>query len=102
MNFPFIKCHPEGTVLVVKVQPRSSKSQLVGLQDDSLKIKLMAPPVDGAANKACCAYLAKILGVAKGKVVLLSGEKSRQKVILLSGVDPIRAEKIISSILSQS
>lgn len=102
MKLGCLKHHPEGTVLNVRVQPRSSKSQLIGLQGELLKIKLMAPPVEGAANKACCEYLADFFGLAKGKVVLLTGKKSRQKTILLRGLDQLSAVNIINSYLRQS
>jgi len=82
-------------VLSLQVQPRASCNQLVGLQDDVLKVKLTSPPVEGAANKACCAYLAKLFGVAKSSAVLISGARSRQKRILLSGVDMPQAEAVL-------
>ena len=74
----------------------------MGLQGELLKIKLMASPVEGAANKACCEYLADFFGLAKGKVVLLSGSKSRQKAILLRGYAPLSAAKAINSYLGKS
>ena len=49
----FVTSHPEGFLLTVTVQPRASRNQVVGIHDDSLKIKLTAPPVDNAANKMC-------------------------------------------------
>ena len=73
-------------ILAVQVIPRASRNQLVGLQGDRLKIKLTSPPVDGAANKCCCEYLAGIFHLAKNQVELLSGGKSRQKRILLHQV----------------
>ena len=88
--------------MTLKVQPRSSKNQVVGLIDGSLKVKLMSPPVDGAANKFCCEYLAKLFGVAKGRVTLFSGEKSRQKLVLLRGLDLCTAESILETHLSRS
>lgn len=76
-----------GVTLLLQVQPCSSRNQLVGLQGDALKIKLTSPPVEGAANKACCAYLAKLFGIAKSSVKLIAGDKSRQKKVLLCGLD---------------
>lgn len=84
-------------MLLVQVQPRSSRNQLVGLQGDALKVKLTSPPVDGAANKACCAFLAKVFGIAKGDVDLVAGDKSRQKRLLLNGVRLAVAEQILKS-----
>lgn len=89
-----------GVVLQIQVQPRSSRNQLVGLQGESLKIKLTSPPVEGAANKACCAYLAKLFGIAKSSAELISGDKSRQKRILLNGLDFKTASDLLDNHLN--
>lgn len=86
-----------GVVLQVQVQPRSSRNQLVGLQGDALKVKLTSPPVEGAANKACCAYLAKLFGIAKSSVELVAGDKSRQKRVLLHGLEAAEVTEILES-----
>lgn len=79
--------HPDGTVLSLQVQPRAGKNQVVGMHNGSLKVKLTSPPVDGAANKNCCAFIGKLLGVAKSNIVIISGESSRHKRVLVkSGV----------------
>ena len=65
----------------VRVQPKSARNEIVGLHEDALKVKLPAPPVDGAANKACVAFLAKTLGVSKSSVEIVSGHKDRNKVV---------------------
>ncbi|HEY5672992.1 MAG TPA: DUF167 domain-containing protein [Malonomonas sp.] len=93
--FPCLQESVDGVVLCLQVLPRASRNQLVGLQGDLLKIKLSAPPVEGAANKGCCEYLAKLFGVSKGRVELLTGEKSRQKRVLLRGVDLDSAKTIL-------
>lgn len=95
MTLPCLHETPDGVVLQVLVQPRSSRCQLVGLQAGALKIKLTSPPVEGAANKACCAYLAKLFGIAKGAAVLVSGDKSRQKKVLLKGLDMQTVSEIL-------
>ena len=95
--YPCLRETAAGAVLQIQVQPRSSCNQLVGLQGDRLKIKLTSPPVDGAANKACCAYLAKLFRIAKGDVELLAGDKSRQKSFLLHGLDIPMATDILES-----
>ena len=99
MSYPFLNKTSAGVVLRVQVQPRSSQNQIVGLQGDALKIKLTSPPVDGAANKACCAYLAKVFGLPKREVELVAGQKSRQKKVLLNGVELSSAEEILTSVL---
>ncbi len=80
---PFIDNHPQGTAFRVYIQPRSSKNAIVGLHGDALKIKLKAPPVEGAANKMCLQFLAKTLGVSKSSLEILSGQSSRTKRLLL-------------------
>ncbi len=79
-----IKDHPEGLLLSVRVQPKASRNAIQGVHGEALKIALTAPPVDGAANKACIAFMAKKLGVAKSAVAILSGQTSRSKRLLLS------------------
>ncbi len=66
----------------VFIQPRSSKNMITGIHGDALKIKLTAPPVDGAANKMCIKYLAKCLNIPKSAIEIISGLTSRSKVIL--------------------
>jgi uncharacterized protein len=83
----FLEETADGVILQLQVIPRSSKNQIVGPHDDALKLKLTSPPVDGAANKCCRDYLAKLFGVAKSNVIIISGETSRKKRVLLRGVE---------------
>lgn len=83
----------EGLLLDVHVQPRACRNELAGLQGDSLKVRLTSPPVEGAANKLCREFFAKLLGVAKSRVTLVSGEKSRHKRLLIEGVTLEDVEK---------
>ncbi len=73
-------------LLEVYVVPRASRSQVSGIHDGRLKIALAAPPVDGAANQALVAFLAKELELAKRDVSLVRGEASRQKLVSLRGL----------------
>lgn len=67
-------------VLNIRVQPRASQDEIVGpYGTDSLKIRIMAPPVDGKANEHLIKFLAKSFGVAKGQVTLISGTSGRDK-----------------------
>jgi uncharacterized protein (TIGR00251 family) len=74
---------PEGLVFRIRVQPRSSKNRIMGMHGDALKINLTAPPVDNAANKACCKFLAGLLSVAKSSVTIVSGQTGRNKKVLV-------------------
>ncbi|WP_094602688.1 hypothetical protein SPSIL_025040 [Sporomusa silvacetica DSM 10669] len=78
---------PDGIAFKVRVQPRASKNMVVGIMGDCLKIKLTSPPVDGAANAACIAFIASILDVAKSSVVIINGQNNRLKVIKVTGID---------------
>lgn len=73
----------DGLIFKIRVQPRSSRSQVVGLYGDALKINLTAPPVDNAANKACGAFLAKLLSVSKSSVRIISGFTGRNKQVMV-------------------
>jgi len=102
LTYPCLKQSDEGVVLQIQVQPRSSRNQLVGLQGDALKVKLTSPPVEGAANKACCVYLAKLFGIPQSSAVLVAGDKSRQKRVLLKGVELPQAAAILEQNLPPS
>jgi uncharacterized protein len=79
---------PEGIVFSVHVQPRASRSEICGPKDGELRLRLTSPPVEDAANKQCVELIAKALGVAKSRVTIKSGGKSRHKVVKVEGVDP--------------
>lgn len=69
----------ENLILLVHIQPRASQTGIVGIHNDRLKIKITAAPVDGQANAEVYKLLAKLFGVAKSRIVLLSGQTSRDK-----------------------
>jgi hypothetical protein len=86
----------EGVVFKVRVQPRAAKNQLAGLYGDALKLRLTAPPVDGEANKACKAFLAKLFKVPKNNVELLTGHTGRNKYFRIIGIDKAKAVKALN------
>jgi len=92
---PYLQGSEDGVVISVYVQPRASKNEVVGLQGDELKLRLTSPPVEGAANKLCREFLAKLLGVAKGQVSLVAGDKSRHKRLLVRGVTQEQARQVL-------
>lgn len=75
----------DGIKLSIRVIPNASKCEIVGFIDKELKIKLDVPPVDGKANEKCVKFLSKLLGVSKSSFSILSGEKTRTKIILIKG-----------------
>ncbi len=83
---------PGGVVLELLVQPRASRTRVVGEHDGRLKIQLAAPPVDGEANAALVVYLAGVFGVKRADVVLLAGEAGRRKRVRVAGVRAADAE----------
>jgi uncharacterized protein (TIGR00251 family) len=70
-----------GVIFSVHVVPRASRSEVAGLHDGALRIRVAAPPVDGAANRELVKFLAKKLRVARAAVELVSGSNSRNKII---------------------
>ena len=78
----------------VRVQPRASRSAIEGVHGDALRVRLSAPPVDGAANEALVELLAKALGVAKRDVRVVAGAASRSKVIEVEGVASARVRAL--------
>ena len=65
----------------VRVQPRASRTEIVGAHGDAIKIRVAAPPVDGAANKELIAFLSKKLGVSKSAVQVVKGVQGRDKLV---------------------
>ena len=82
-----IKTCRDGIQFQAIIQPRSSKNKICGLQGDSLKIRLTSPPVDGAANKMCVKLLAKQLNISSSQIIMVSGQKGRNKIIRIEGMD---------------
>jgi uncharacterized protein (TIGR00251 family) len=91
---PYITSNGREKELLVRlhIQPRASRTKILGIHDGRLKIAVTAPPVDGKANKEVIAFLAKLLGLAKSDFLLKSGGQSRYKVIALSccGADELQ------------
>jgi uncharacterized protein (TIGR00251 family) len=79
--------------LEIRLQPRGGRDQVMGERDGAVLIRIAAPPVDGKANAALIAFVAKTLGVPKGSVAIIRGETSRNKVIRVAGraADDVRA-----------
>ncbi len=71
----------------VVVQPRAARTELVGLWNGAVKIKLAAPPVEGRANEALIRFLAALLGVRRADVVIAAGQRSRRKRIRVAGLN---------------
>ena len=93
---PCLSETPEGVVLNVKAQPRSSRSGVDGLVGDAVKVRIRSAPVDGKANKELVETLADAFGLSKSQVSFKSGESSKTKRILLRGISAAAVFDIIS------
>ena len=76
----------ESVILSVRLTPRGGRDAVIGVKDGIVHLRVAAPPVDGRANRACCALVAKALGLRAGQVVLIGGETARSKRFSLSGI----------------
>lgn len=82
----------DGVLLQVRVQPSAKRSTVLGVHGGALRVAVAAPPVDGKANAALVEFLRELLRVKRSQVSIHSGEKSRDKTVLITGVkaDDIR------------
>jgi len=88
---------PDGIALAVRVTPRSSRDILAAGTDDHFAARLAAPPVDGAANDALIALVARVFEVPKRAVTLVAGDTARLKRLQISG-DAVLLAKIAASL----
>jgi hypothetical protein len=88
-----IRTLARGVRFDVRVQPRASRSEVTGEQEGALRVRLAAPPVNGAANEALVELLAKLLHVAKRDVRIVTGATSRRKLV---EVDGVTAEQVLA------
>jgi hypothetical protein len=85
-----------GVRFSVRVQPRASRGGVDGVHGDALKVRLMAPPVEGAANEALVALLADELGVGRRAIRIVAGASSRSKIVEVDGVGRDAIERLAS------
>jgi len=86
----------ESINLSIRIQPRASKNEITRMENGRLKIRLTAPPVDGAANEALIRLLAETLSVTKSHVEIVGGHTSRDKIVRISGVGKADAERLLN------
>jgi uncharacterized protein len=85
MNLPIVQDTKDGAILTVHIQPRASTTECVGIHNDAIKIRVAAPPVDGAANDALIRFLANRFSIPYTSVRIHSGAGGRHKRVLLKG-----------------
>lgn len=86
-SFP-LQATATGVRIRFHVQPRAATTALAGFHGDRLKVRVAAPPVEGAANEALVRFLAELLRVARSAVRVESGAGSRAKLVTIEGIDP--------------
>ncbi len=79
----------------VRLTPRASRSEIVGIEGDAVKIRLSAPPVEGKANEALVKFLADQLDVPRANVEIVTGHAARRKVVRIRGVTAGQIEKML-------
>ena len=75
-----------GLTVRLHVLPRAKISEIAGLHNGALKIKITAPPVDDAANRAVIEFFSKLLGISRSSLKILAGNKSREKILQVQGI----------------
>ena len=97
MGADYLSETPEGVILNVRAQPRSSRSGIDGLLGDAVKVRIRCAPVDGKANKELVETLADAFGLAKSAVQFKSGETSKTKRILLRGLTAAAVKSVLGA-----
>lgn len=82
--------------LTIRLSPRASRDEVVGMREGMLVVRVTAPPVDGAANEALVRLLAKLLDVARSDVTVVSGKTARTKVVEVAGLDEAEVWRRVS------
>ena len=88
-----------GLTFDIQVTPHASHSQLVGVQEGILKIKVTALPLEGAANEACIKLLTKTFALRKSQLEIFAGAKSRKKTVLVKDISRVELEIKINNVL---
>jgi uncharacterized protein (TIGR00251 family) len=92
-----------GSAVAVHVTPRSRKDELTGISPDgTLRVRLAAPPVEGAANKALLELLARILGVRTASLEIIGGEKGKDKIVSVVDLDAHLVEEKVRKYLREN
>jgi uncharacterized protein len=94
-----VKESKSGLTFDIQVTPRATRAGIAGVQDEALKVKVTALPVEGAANDACIKLLAKELGLKKSQMEIFVGTKSRRKTVIVKDITRAELEKKIQSVL---
>jgi hypothetical protein len=88
MEIPYRKTK-DGIAIEVRVEPRSSRKCIAGILGDVVKVKLTAPPVDGAANEQLIEVISEATGIKKSSIAIIRGISSKKKVVEIRGVSAL-------------
>ena len=100
-QLPCLQVTADGSLLLrLHVQPRAAHNQVAGLQGEALKLRLTSPPVDGKANKAVLATLARLLDLPKSSLSLRSGLQSRTKTVRIENADEAQLRARLQTLLA--
>ena len=87
----------DGLIVRLKIVPNSSKNEIV-LEEEFIKVKITAQPIENKANKALVEFLSKKFKVPKTGIVILKGDTSKEKTLLFKTLYKSKQEEIISSL----
>ncbi len=88
----------DGATLTVKAVPRAAKSEIAGVEDGWVRVRIKAPPVDGKANEALVKFFAGLFSVPKGAVSIISGDTARLKRVKITGITAEKAKEALSAV----
>ncbi len=88
---------PDGVVILVTASPRASRSEVAGVAEGRLRIRVAAPPVEGAANEELVRFLARALGVPQRAVAVTAGAAGRRKTVTVRGVTAAAAQDLLQA-----
>lgn len=80
----------------VRVIPRASRTELAGIRDEAVLVRIQAPPVEGAANDRLITFLADLIGIPKRQIEIVGGEKVRRKRLLVKDVSVARVREALA------
>jgi len=93
----YLKTCSRGTILLVHIQPNSSKSEIKGLHGERIKIRISSPPVEGEANQTLIDFLSKFFNKPKNQIEIIRGAKSRTKDVLISDISVLDIQKKLNN-----
>lgn len=86
---------PGGVRILVAAAPRASRTEVAGIAEGRLRVRVAAPPVEGAANQELVRFLARSLGVPRSAVTVTAGTAARRKTVVVGGVTEAAARRLL-------